>query len=376
MTRIAAARNNMIDIAPTEWRLSTGEKPLMAATRSGLRFGKSFARTRRLPEEGDLGRDTIMQVVAGWQQRDESWHLGLIVTPSLAEERGSRWCELAAWPDPDQEQYLDLVKEAGRGLSTVLGLPFHVVPPKEPQPAPPPPPLPDLPISSGLWTLEPVKMGETSKKGTPVQPGQLVLVRSGQWMRQKLMRALWYLFWLIVYVILSVATLTSEIALPNAGTLLPNPEILPYLGLATAVLLGLLVLGNIIHALIAIKTIVIDPTSRSISAYAGKSRKWQQSVPDIQSIYVSEMVKKKSNDPTVEHGEINLHLGGGKFFHVMQQGQADTNDTAPRTANKPRRQADAIMPLTRDMLHSHLQSIGLHIAEALHAPCWYDMRIK
>ena len=51
MTRIAAARNNMIDIAPTEWRLSTGEKPLMAATRSGLRFGKSFARTRRLPEE-------------------------------------------------------------------------------------------------------------------------------------------------------------------------------------------------------------------------------------------------------------------------------------------------------------------------------------
>ncbi|MCA9895636.1 MAG: hypothetical protein KC615_21775, partial [Anaerolineae bacterium] len=114
----------------------------------------------------------------------------------------------------------------------------------------------------------------------------------------------------------------------------------------------------------------------SISAYAGKSRKWQQSVPDIQSIYVSEMVKKKSNDPTVEHGEINLHLGGGKFFHVMQQGQADTNDTAPRSANKPRRQADAIMPLTRDMLHSHLQSIGLHIAEALHAPCWYDMRIK
>lgn len=375
MTRIAAARNNLIDIAPTEWRLNNGETPLMVATRGGLRFGKNFARTRRLSDEGALGRDAIMQVVAGWQQRDESWHLGLIVTPSLAEERGSRWCELAAWPDPDQEQYLDLVKEAGRGLSTVLGLPFHVVPPKAPEQAPPPP-LPDLPISSGLWTLEPVKLGESSKKGAPVQPGQLVLVRSSQWTRQKLMRSLWYFFWLIVYVILSVATITSEIALPNAGTLLPNPEILPYLGLATAVLLGVLVIGNVIHVLVAIKAIVIDPTSRSISAYAGKTLKWQKAVPDVQSVYVSEMVKKKSNDPTVEHGEINLHLGGGNFFHVMQQGQAETNDTAPRATNKPQRQADAIMPLSRDMLHTYLQSMGLHIAEALQTPCWYDMRVK
>ena len=144
----------------------------------------------------------------------------------------------------------------------------------------------------------------------------------------------------------------------------------------TAVLLGVLVIGNVIHTLVAIKAIVIDPTSRSISAYSGKKQKWQKAVPDVQSVYVSEMVKKKSNDPTIEHGEINLHLGGGNFFHVMQQGQAETNDTAPRGTNKPQREADAIMPLSRDMLHTHLQSMGLHIAEALQTPCWYDMRVK
>ncbi|QPC84349.1 hypothetical protein G4Y79_08235 [Phototrophicus methaneseepsis] len=375
MTQIAAAQSHHIEITPAEWRLSNDTNLLASASSAGLYYTTNFASTRRLPKEGELGREAFMQIVAGWQQRDECWHLGLIVIPALAEKRGSRWCELAAWPDPEQDIYIDMVREAGRGLSSILGLPFHVIPPKEPEPLPVPP-LPDLPISSGYWTLETVKVGTNAIKGTPVNAGQLALVRSSKWAQQKVMRALWYTFWLIVYVILSVATLLSDIALPNAGTLLPSPEMLPYLGLATAGLLGVMVLWNLIQAWTAVKVIVIDPEAQSMSAYMGKTPRWHKKVPDIQSVYVSEQVKKRSNDPLVEHGELNLHLGSGDFHFVLEQGAPESNEDAPTSENKPRRDEDTIMPLSREAIHTHLQAMALHIAEALRVPCWYDMRVK
>lgn len=383
MTQIAAAGNAIIDFDQTTWQLNRADgQTIMKASPDGLHYGERFARSRRLPEEGHLPRALVVQVVAGWQARDESWHLGVIIGPPLSEQRGSRWCELAHWPDPDQSVFDALIREAGQSLGDVLRVPFVLVPPRrsvpitEPTPPPPTVELLPLPIKAGLWRMERVTTADESAKGTPVEPDQLVLTRSGVWLRQHVFRALWYVFWMAIYLVLSIATLTSEIALPNAGTLLPNPQVLPYVGLGTAVLLAILVLWNLYRGLSGVNTIIVDPVRRSLSGWRGGRQRWYLTAGDIHALYVSELVKRRQDDPNIEHGEINVHLGEKQFRFVLQQSAPESNDRAPIPMEKPPRKKDALLPLRREMAFSHLQTIGLYMAEALDVPCWYDMRVK
>ena len=59
-----------------------------ANTGQPIKYLPVFAHKRRLPDTGRLPLDSIQRVVLGWSHEDESWHLGLLLGPELAEARG------------------------------------------------------------------------------------------------------------------------------------------------------------------------------------------------------------------------------------------------------------------------------------------------
>ncbi len=224
-------------------------------------------------------------------------------------------------------------------------------------------PLRALPIKSGLWALEIAK------------DGKIQLVRSGRWAMSRFTRILWYTFWTIVYVLISVATLTTKLALPNSGTLLPDPKILPILGLATAFVLFLLVLKNVYELLTEIGRITIDPAGHAVTALAGTSESWHLEVHEIEAVYVSQVVSRRGDRETLHHGEINLYLAEGTFRPLIIQTDSDEKiQIKAAEARDKSRLKDGLLPLTSDEARSSLQQISLHIARALGVPAWYDRR--
>ncbi len=367
MKHISAADNHTIHVSGRRWRLLTADKPTAEATPNGLRYGGQFARTRRLPPTGTLAPEQIRQVVVGWQQADEAWHLGLILAPELAAERGSRWCELVYWPDPEMDVFDELADRTGQHLAQVLNVPYHGVPPQPTERAHPPRTLPNPPLYFGLWSMDVAASGKD----------RLVLERSSRWRWQMLTRSAWYGSLAIVYLVLSLATLTSEIALPNAGTLLPDPQFLPYLGLVSFVFFVGLMLYQLILVNRRPDRVIIDGDERTISGWNGQKQRWEITAADVQSIYVSEVVRGKDDPGSTEYGEINLHLGNGKFHFVLRQDepQDDTRFEIPESLTKP--DDDDLIELTRENAHSDMQATGLYIADVLgNMPVWYDVRVQ
>ncbi len=374
MKQISAADNITIEIDENHWRMVNGadSEPAALAQASGpfLRYNMSFGADRRLPASGQVASQDILQVVVGWSQEDAAWHLGMLLAPALAQERGSRWCEIAHWPDLDAELFEELAQEAGRSLATVLGISFNAVPP-HPQDFAPAPPLPEPPFTFGDWTLT----RETIGADPEAENAPYHLTRSPNWLRRRQRKLIGYGIWSVVYFVLSIATLTSDLALPNTGTLLPDPRILPYLGLATGA--GLIVL--ILYHLYAMRSVpdqfVISPASGSIDARRAGQTLWTSLADDVQSLYVTEVIRK-GKGTAVEYGELNLHLGGGRFRFVAQHTDPEINDKA-RNPDFQKPAEDVIMPLERDQSSTDLQLVALHIAEALgELPCWYDLRLK
>lgn len=369
MTRISAAENTIIEFENDYWRLlsSNGDQSqrvlVDAAIGHSLRYDEQFGSTRRLPKSGFLPIQHIQQVVIGWSNEDESWHLGLLLGPELAAARGSRWCELAYWPDPDTDVFADHATEAGEHLARTLNLPFYSVP-VQITPPPPPPPLPELPLKVGMWSTH-----QTDR-------GIIELKRDKSWSRAVYGRILWYAFWMVIYIILSIATLTSDLALPNAGTLLPNPQILPYLGLATAGLLLGLIIYHFIRLWTYPDTILIDPIRHDISAWVGDRERWRVDSAQVQSVYASEVMKRREKKPITYHGELNVLLASGTFHFVLEQGEQADNTNA-RYPHWQRPDKEEVTPLTIENANTDLQIMALHIAKALgDIPCWYDYRIR
>ena len=368
MSQISAAENISIQIENDRWQLVYGNPPvpIVLASVDGVRYRASFGRSRRLPESGNLERQQILQVVIGWQQSDESWHLGLILNAELAATRNSRWCELASWPDPAVTVFDEVAHEAGQALARVLDVPLHVVP-AQPVAPPPPPPLPALPLQLGMWTLEPVPGNNASL---------LQFRRESRWAFQRLMRILWYAFWALVYFALSAATLLSDLALPNAGTLLPDSRLLPMIGLATGVLLVLIIIQNLWQTSRAVTHILLDTSAQTLSAMRGKKQLWHLKGVDALSVYVTEVVKRRPGDKDTEHGELNLHLGSGKFRFVLEQGEAISSALSLRE-QESRKREEEVRLLTRENAQSSLQTAALYLAEGLgKLPTWYDRRVK
>lgn len=349
------------------WRLSINDRPTAEASSLGLRYGGKFARTRRLPPTGLLDQTQIQQVVLGWQQSDEAWHLGVVVGHDLAQERGSRWVELAYWPDPEQYVFEEAATEAAQALADILGVDYQFILPRALEQAEPEPPLPEPPFTFGMWRMVRAEQGKSG----------YVFERLPRWRRAKYGRILWYGFWAVVYFALSLATLTSDIALPNAGTLLPNPQWLPYMGLAIAWLLITLIFWQLLVVASRPNRFVVDPAAGSITAWANRRQRWSVAIADVQSVYISEVVKRRERGPATEYGELNLHLGGGKFRFVLKQDETQSESSVPQPEELPRRATDEVVQLKRTNAFTDLQVAGLTLAEALgDLPTWYDLRVK
>jgi hypothetical protein len=317
-----------------------------------INYVSEFASTRRLPNDGSLPTEDIQRIVLGWSNSDESWHLGMLLEAELARMRGSRWCEIAHWPDPSTTVFSDIATRAGETLAQVMTRPFSLVPPKIQEPAePPPPPLPELPLAvDDEWRLE---RGET---------GELELVQSAQRARTTLRRMLWYGFWSVVYFVLVYASLTSGIAPPN-------PPFLPYLGLFSGLVLVGLALRNGYRLLTEVNRIVIDLRTREIRGQHGRRVRWRQPAAETASIYVSQVVgKRRGKRPAAQYGELNLHLASSRFRHLLSTEHVAEYEAESLDAD------EGVTPLTTRACTTSLQAAALHIGAALDLPVWYDRR--
>lgn len=366
MGRISAASNLVVDVQPQRWRLlidgngSFGERVLVEAKPGEpIRYLEVFGSRRRLPESGVLALEDVERVALGWSTRDNAWHLGLVLSNRIAEARGSRWCEIVHWEDPQADQHRDAAVEAAHKLAAQIDRPFALIPPKieaaAPEPVievPPPQPLPELPTRLEQWNIS--APSETS----------IELTLSPSWGRSRLLRAAWYIIWTGVFIILSTTSLTSGIALPR-------PEFLVYLGFISA---GILVIATI-YTLYNVATrpnrLLID--SQSVRWLRDRSLQRRIAAADIQGVYASHITtrpNKRQNERSVTYGELNLYLKDGTFECVITHSASGEHLPAGDDPDAK----EALTPLTPADAHTRLQIIALYAAERLGVPCWFDRR--
>jgi hypothetical protein len=369
MTRIAALDNLTIEIQPDYWRLSLNgdgrERVLVEAAQGrALRYINGFAERRKLPQ-GALPSAVIRQVVLGWSESDQSWHLGLVFTSEFAAERGSRWCEIARWYDPQRTQYRDSAELAGQALAQTLARPYRFFPPRvRPDAELIMRELPALPLRFGLWTLTREDEG-------------LVFALSGYWLVGKLRRMMWYGVWATIYAVLSTATLTVKLALPNSGAMLPNPQALPYLGLGIALILLLIVFKTFWDILTHPQRIIVNAADRTLSAKSVFRTLWTKDAAEFRSVYVSQVVSAspRRQKRMVHHGELNLHIDERRFFNVLVQDREE--ERTDKGASKEKALHDDITLLTVNEVDADLQAAAIYLADALGGlPVYYDQRLQ
>jgi hypothetical protein len=355
MERISAAEQMLIEMSDTGWRLiSNGsQEPRVifeAASGRALHYLPDFATTRRLPKGGSLPVEYIQRIVLGWSASDESWHLGLMLASELAQARGSRWCEIARWPDPHTTTFSEIAGRAGRNLAQVTTRPFSLVPP-QPVEAQPERTLTELPISLGDdWTLE------------RDEGGSLQLVYNRRWARVALRRVVWYSLWTAVYLLLVYLTLTSNIAPPT-------PVFLPYLGIFSALILIALVFKNLLRLLRQVTHVVMDEQRREIHGMHGRRILWSLDQHEIRSVYASQVIgRRRGRAAAPQYGEINLLLANNKFRFLLGCEEINEQEMEDDGAG------DGVFRLSNENYNTDLQAAGLYIAQALDVPAWYDRR--
>ena len=378
MTRIAVSSNTLVDYSQDRWRLiqvdNSADPKLVLEAIAGapLRFNGTFAVSRDLPESREILKADLGQVVLGWSSESESWQLGMTLSPEIALARASRWFEVLRFTHSDPDIFAETATQLGKALARTLDIPFvsaelgiEVAPEPEPMP------LVDLPLALGMWRLQPA----ASNGGSD---GELELRRDKRWLQSRLRQIAWYGCWSAVYLWVSIATLTSELGLPIAGTLIPNPAWLPFLGIGVATLLILMTLRLVWLILRAPEAMTINPWEKTISARRGSQRLWRVNAGAVQSVYASEVVKKRGKRHTVFHGEINLHLLDGSFMPVLVNTEKITDGLlagVDELAEKNR--ADGINLLEPAEAATALQGAASHIALSLgEVPVWYDRRLR
>ena len=376
MPRIAVSANSLVDYSPERWRLIQVDDPaapkLLVEAKTGLplRYNGYFAVSRDLPESGEILEADLGQVVLGWSNESSSWQLGVTLSPEISLARSSRWFELLRFTHPDASLHEARAIQLGAALAKTLDIPFASTAPVEIAPEPQAIVLEALPLDLGLWRLEEAEQ----KRGG----GELRLLREKRWLRAWQRQVAWYGLLIAVYLGVSIATLTSELGLPVAGTLIPNPAWLPYLGIAVAVLLLLAIVRLLSIILHEPNAIIINPYEKTISAMRGNQQLWKVNAGGVQSIYVSELVKKRGRKPTVFHGEINLHLLDGKFMPILVDNEKIVGALLPGRdpAAEKERPVD-VHALEPEAASTPLQAAALHIAVCLgDLPVWYDRRLK
>ncbi|MFW5748203.1 MAG: hypothetical protein ACOCYT_01180 [Chloroflexota bacterium] len=371
MNRISAAENLVIEITPGYWRLVTftegGQltEVLHAARNLPLTFSPDFALSRRLPTIGKLPAKYVRQVVLGWSHEDDAWHLGLLLVRDLADIRGSRWCEIANWPDPDPAVFIDLAREAGESLASLLDVPFKVIEPR---------PEAEIPRREVKLHAESIDLG--TWRMAPPDNSRLVFDRGRRWRTTRLLRIFWYGILTVVYIVLSVTTLQNNLALPNSGIMLPTPELLPYLGIAAAIVSGGITFYAFYELLTRYNRIVVDGAAREIRIQRGDRVKQTRPAGEFSAVYVTHVLRRRRNRLHIEHGEINLFRASGTFERLLEQDERD-DEYLPDIQMEEHGLVEAVMPLEPAEQLTDLQSCALHLAHTLgDLPCYYDQREK
>lgn len=266
MKTIKVSDGLVIKIDQDEWRLVTDRSDGLTLFSAGAdrpvwSYRPEFARIRGLPSEGTLPTDVVEEVVVGWSAADSGWHLGLLLRPDLAAERGGRWCLVARWSTLVTPVERATVEEAGQALAGALGKKLRVIGPRPAAPAPPlaavgrtappmteaaapPAPAPiTLPLELGDWRLRSIDLG-------------LQLEHIGVWS----LRTLWHVLWrgglAVLFIAISVLTLRSEYAPVQ-------PAFLPYVGLVIGAGLAVATLLYVIR-LLRTEVVVIDAEEQQV----------------------------------------------------------------------------------------------------------------
>ncbi len=388
MPRIALSENALVDFSPERWRLIQADDPakpqllLEAMSGAPLRYHEDFGSSRDLPAAGEIPLSDLGQVMLGWSQELACWQLGLTLSPELASGRSSRWFELLRLADPDGSLHEESATQLAQALARTLDLPLLELPQtSESAPEKPPSPLVELPLDLGMWRLQAAGGGE------------LRLLRERGWLLGKRRQIAWYAFLVALYLGVSIGTLTSDLGLPNAGTLIPNPEWLPWLGIVVGVLLLLAIARQIWLIWREPDAIIINRHDKSISAWRGGKLhdteagqlRWRVKAGSVQSIYVSERVKWQSHSSltfwrrdraSIDHAEINLHLLNGSFMPVIIEANRNSNPffAGHELSAEKEREAE-VVPLEPEQASTALQAAAVQIAICLgDLPVWYDRR--
>jgi len=377
MTQLSADANARIQYDPSAWRLLASdeydrETPLLEVIRGRpLMFDRMFSAEQRLSTDPLDGAD-IEQVVVGWSEDDLCWHLGFTLNAERAAQRGGRWVGLAHWYDPTAADLGEQVQEAGQALSAIIGQPFTLIPPRMREKAKTQASsemdsdeadgltedylLPDLPLRFGAWQM--TRDGES-----------FVLARVDRWQVQGLLGVLWYLFWAVAFLLVSVATLLDSLALPYTGILLPDRALLPYLGIAGGVVILGLTLRAVWRLRHTVSRIIITPSAGTITAFMGNRQAWQYTADAIQDVYVTQLMQQRGKRRVIHYGEINLRLRDNRFVRVLEH----DHEQEKVMSNLDFAIVDSIAPL-RD-IDSELQAAAAYIAEGLgDLSCVHDQR--
>lgn len=380
MPRIAILPNTLVDYSAEAWRLiqldNRAEPKLLLEAKNGLplRFSGAFAVSRDLPETGEILVNDLGQVLLGWSRQSTSWQLGITLSEAISLARNSRWFEILRFTDDDPDVHEAEARQLGEALAATLGIPFIAKDEIQEQvAAPQPAPLAELPLDLGLWWLE-----------RPEADGELQLRRKARWQSARRRQMAWYALWMVIYIWVALATLESELGLPNAGTLIPNPDWLPYLALVVAALLLLQILRQLWVGLRTPNTIVFNAYNKSIRGLRGSSQLWQLSAGGVQSVYVSEVVKPAgrgrlpftgSAHSACQHGEINLHLLDGSYVTVLLDQAKRRYSLLPGAVEQDGE--EGVSALEASQASTALQMAALHISRTLgDLPVRYDRRNK
>ena len=383
MTRIAVTQNTLVDFGEDRWRLIAFDeqaKPsLLVEVRAGrnFRYDDYFGATRALPPLGEVAARDIGDVVLGWSDDAAAWQLGMTLSPDLSLSRSSRWFEVIRFDDPAAEE---AARQIGQALADVMGKRFAVTgrPIDEVDAAP----LVELPLDLGIWQLDEDAGMSADAAGAP----RLRLTRKQSWFNARLRQIAWYGVLAALYAWVSIASLTSDLGLPNAGTLIntlvgrliPDPILLPYLGLVVFALLLLLIMRQVWHLQRAPDSLVVDSEKRQVSAWRGDQLRWRITADEVQSVYASELVKRRGKGLVVQHGEINLLLQDDKFRCLLVD-EDKRNDAALSGVDAAAEKARpaGVAPLPAEAAATAIQAAAVHIAVALgDLPVWYDRRSK